>query len=54
MEEEKDFIDDFAEDEIEEFRYSITSYGVDYSVDRIVDRLEKGNILIPEFQRKYV
>lgn len=54
MEDEKDYIDDFTEDEVEEFRYFITSYGVDYSVDRIVNRLDKGSIIIPEFQRKYV
>jgi uncharacterized protein with ParB-like and HNH nuclease domain len=53
-EEELNEIDDFIDDETEEFRYSITSYGVDYTVDRLVDRLEKGNIVIPEFQRQYV
>ncbi|MFG6427639.1 MAG: DUF262 domain-containing protein [Muribaculaceae bacterium] len=54
MREVEDMIDDFMEEEEDVFRYSITSYGVDYTVDRIVDRLNKGAILIPEFQRKYV
>lgn len=54
MIDEKENIDDFTEDESEEFRYSITSYGADYTVDRIVNRLETGKILIPKFQRKYV
>lgn len=47
-------IDDFLEEEESVFRYSITSYGVDYTVDTIVNRLEKGAIFIPEFQREYV
>jgi uncharacterized protein with ParB-like and HNH nuclease domain len=49
-----DEVDDYIDDETEEFRYSITSYGVDYTVDRLVDRLSKNNIVIPEFQRQYV
>ncbi len=47
-------VDDYTEDEEEVFRYSITSYGVDYTVDRLVDRLNSGKIIIPDFQRKYV
>lgn len=47
-------IDDFINDDSEDFRYSITSYGVDYTVDRIVNRLGKNHIIIPEFQRQYV
>ena len=47
-------VDDYTEDEEEVFRYSITSYGVDYTVDRLVNRLNSGKIIIPDFQRKYV
>lgn len=47
-------VDDFMSEDEEIFRYSITSYGADYTVDRIVDRLGKDLIVIPEFQRKYV
>ena len=47
-------IDDYTEDDEEVFRYSITSYGADYTVDRLVDRLNSGKIIIPNFQRKYV
>jgi uncharacterized protein with ParB-like and HNH nuclease domain len=46
-------IDDTS-DENEEFRYSITSYGADYTVDSIVSRIEKEKIFVPPFQRKYV
>jgi len=35
-------------------RYDITSYGADYDVEGIVKRLERKDILIPEFQRSYV
>jgi len=41
-------------DENEDFRYSITSYGADYTVDSIVQRIEKEKIFVPPFQRKYV
>ena len=37
-----------------EFRYSITSYGADYPVDGLVQRLSKDDIFIPPFQRKFV
>jgi uncharacterized protein with ParB-like and HNH nuclease domain len=35
-------------------RYSITSYGADYPVDGLVNRIESGAIYVPDFQRKYV
>ncbi|MFN0050338.1 MAG: DUF262 domain-containing protein [Cytophagales bacterium] len=53
MQEEIEIIDDI-QDETEEFRYSITSYGADYTVDSIVQRIEKEKIFVPPFQRKYV
>lgn len=53
MEEELEIIDNVA-DENEEFRYSINSYGADYTVDSIVSRIEKEKIFVPPFQRKYV
>ena len=53
MQEEFEIIDD-AVNETEEFRYSITSYGADYTVDSIVQRIEKEKIFVPPFQRKYV
>lgn len=36
------------------FKYSITSYGVDYPVDGLVSRIRNGDIAIPSFQRGYV
>lgn len=54
MIEEDNKVDDYIEDEDEVFRYSITSYGVDYTVDRLVDRLNSAKIIIPDFQRKYI
>ena len=46
------------EDEIEEsitnLRYDITSYGIDFDVEGVVRRLDRGEILIPEWQRAYV
>ena len=34
--------------------YDITSYGADYDVEGLVRRLERSNIIIPDFQRDYV
>ena len=51
MQEEFEIIDD-AVNETEEFRYSITSYGAEYTVDSIVQRIEKEKIFVPPFQRK--
>ena len=46
-------IDD-SEREIVPFKYSITSYGADYPVDGLVQRLDKDVVVVPAFQRKYV
>src|ERR1039458_5225187 len=35
-------------------RYEITSYGADYDVAGFVSRLQRGDIIIPSFQRDYV
>ncbi|MCD4759751.1 DUF262 domain-containing protein [archaeon] len=51
--EETQIIDEII-DENEDFRYSITSYGADYTIDSIVQRIEKEKIFVPPFQRKYV
>jgi len=34
--------------------YEISSFGADYDVDGLVRRLQRGDIIIPEFQRNYV
>lgn len=46
--------DNVGEEDNTEFRFSITSYGADYTVDRLVARLREEKILIPSFQRQYV
>jgi hypothetical protein len=45
---------DETESEIVPFKYSITSYGADYPVDSLVNRLEKDVVVVPAFQRKYI
>lgn len=42
------------EHEVILFKYSITSYGVDYPVDSLVKRIKNGDVYIPSFQRGYV
>ena len=45
---------DETEGELIPFRYAITSYGADYPVDSLVQRLDREVLFVPEFQRKYV
>lgn len=47
-------IEDSSENDNESIYYTVSSYGADYSVDGIVKRLEKKQILVPSFQRSYV
>ncbi|MCH5235463.1 MAG: DUF262 domain-containing protein, partial [Muribaculaceae bacterium] len=47
-------IDDTTESENDSIYYSVSSYGADYSVDVIIKRLEKNQIVVPPFQRQYV
>jgi len=47
-------IDNLEEEEALPFVYSITSYGADYPVDGLVQRLQDESIEIPEFQRGFV
>ena len=42
-----------AEEEIP-FKYSITSYGADFTLDGLVRRIQDGDIVVPSFQRGYV
>jgi len=41
-------------DETTPFQYAITAYGADYPVDGLVQRISKGDIFIPPFQRAFV
>ena len=49
-------IDDAADKDepIPQLRYDISSYGVDFDVNGLVHRLNKHEIIIPEWQRSYV
>jgi uncharacterized protein with ParB-like and HNH nuclease domain len=49
-------IDEAASDDstVPPVQYDITSYGADYDVEGLVKRLNRGDILIPPFQRNYV
>jgi hypothetical protein len=42
------------DDEVQPFRYAISSYGADYPVDGLVKRIREGAIYIPRFQREFV
>lgn len=46
--------EEFQEDEDACVRYDVTSYGIDFDVEGLIRRLNKNEIFIPEFQRKYV
>lgn len=51
---ETEEIEDTAEKENDSVYFSVASYGADYSVDVIISRLKKQQIIVPEFQRNYV
>lgn len=47
--------EDMEEGEVIKYnRYSISSYGADFSVDLLVKRIDNGDIYVPPFQRGYV
>lgn len=50
----EDNLEDDSSEEVLPFRYSITSYGADYTVDGLVKRIGDGNIYVPTFQRGFV
>lgn len=47
-------IDDNAIEENDSIYFSISSFGADYTVDGLIKRLEKKQIIVPRFQRRYV
>lgn len=53
-EEDVEDVDPLDEQEIINFTYDITSYGVDFVVDGLVQRLDRDDIQVPPFQRDYV
>lgn len=46
--------DDTVNDETSQKRFTIRSYGADYTVDSLVKRMRVGAFRIPEFQRRFV
>jgi hypothetical protein len=42
------------EDDVVPFQYSISTSGIDYPVTALVERMRKGDIVIPRFQRGFV
>lgn len=54
MDTEETQVIDSSEEETLDFTYSITSYGADYPVDSLVNRLRDNKIRVPSFQRGYV
>jgi uncharacterized protein with ParB-like and HNH nuclease domain len=55
-EENEEIVEDAIDDKdiVPQLQYDITSYGADYDVEGLVKRLNRGDILIPPFQRNYV
>lgn len=45
---------DLAEDEPSPYRYSVTSYGVDYPIEAIVQKIDTDSIYVPPFQRQFI
>ncbi|WP_287128389.1 DUF262 domain-containing protein [Candidatus Cyanaurora vandensis] len=41
-------------DEVLPLKYSITSYGADYTIDGLIKRLNHSSIYVPDFQRGFV
>ncbi len=54
IEESKHIEDPRNDDQGIPFPYSISSYGADYDVEGLVRRLQRNDIVIPDFQRQYV
>ena len=49
-----DIVDDSGDESLGFDEYFISSYGIDFDVEGIVRRYNRGDIEIPDFQRKYV
>lgn len=55
QQDELNVVDEAARDKtISPIQYDITSYGADYDVEGLVNRLRRGDIIIPPFQRNYI
>jgi hypothetical protein len=55
LDEEDQVEDESSEDDVvAPVRYDISTYGADYDVEGLVKRLNRGDIIIPDFQRNYI
>lgn len=52
--ESDDAADESNSDDVPVVHYDITSYGIDFDVEGLVKRLQRENIIIPDYQRKFV
>src|SRR5262249_4701723 len=43
-----------SDDTVPPVRYEVASFGIDYDVEGIVRRLQRGDMVIPSFQRTYI
>ena len=46
--------DSSSENEVLPYKYLITNYGADYTVDVLIKRMRENSITVPSFQRSYV
>lgn len=54
LDNENEIDDAAASEDNDSIYFSVSSYGADYTVDGLIKRLEKKQIVVPEFQRSYV
>ena len=47
-------IEEEEDDSVAAVRYEITSFGIDFDVEGLCRRLDRGEIIVPKFQRSYV
>lgn len=47
-------VEDEEDDSVAPVRYGITSFGIDFDVEGLSRRMERGEIIVPAFQRSYV
>lgn len=61
---ELEYAEDYANDDVQDdaeadaavapVRYEISSYGIDFDVKGLVERLRQDKVFVPEFQRSFV
>lgn len=52
--EEADVLDELLLEQPNDIKFTINSYGADYTVDTLVKRLKTEAFYVPQFQRKFV